>query len=159
MPTPSEAVARNELFRVDGVLDAHEQPARLLYITPRAVQWLNTNLENMASDGFYDNAATPAQQADDLFYSFIVGEDIAADLPPHVMLPAEDGIWELRTPDLRMFGWFWRKGVFIISAINSAEMCKKHSLYAGYRNQAVGDRMAFNFEPPPFVNGGLNDVI
>lgn len=159
MPTPSDAVRSRQLDKIEGGLDAHEQEQRLLYATLRAVDWMESNLDDLEADGFYENAATPLQQADDLFYSFVSGEDMASDWPPHVMKPSERGVWELRTPDLRFFGWFWRKGVFVISAVNSASQCKQFSLYAGYRDQCVRDRESFDFDPPPYINGELSDVL
>lgn len=159
MPTPSDAADSGQLVKIDGGLDAHEQEQRLLYAMPRAVAWLENELDDLEADGFYDNAPTPNQQADDLFYSFVSGEDMDSEWPPHVMLPSERGVWELRTADLRFFGWFWRKGVFVISAVDAASRCKQFSLYAGYREQAVRDRDDFDFDPPPYVNGELSDVL
>lgn len=159
MPTPSDAVGSGKLEKINGGLDAHEQEQRLLYAMLRAVDWIETNLDVVEADGFYDNAATPLQQADDLFYSFVSGEDMASDWPPHVMRPSVNGVWELRTPDLRVFGWFWRKGVFIISSIDTASRCKQYSFYGGYRDQCMRDREGFEFDPPPYVNGELLDVL
>ncbi len=160
MPTPSDAVAEGLLHKIDGGLDAAEQEQRLLYAMPRAVQWMNDKLEGLDADGYHENAQSPMLQADDLFYTFVSGGVIEGDWPPHVMRPPREGVWELRTADLRFFGWFWRKGVFIISAVDQAARCKKFSLYAGYRNQCVKDRRGFGFDEPSFVEGeSINEVI
>lgn len=160
MPTPGDAAAMGRLHKIDGGLSASEQEERLLYAMPRAAQWLDDNLERLDADGFYENAQSPTMQADDLFYAFVPGGDIEKDFPPHVMQPPKEGVWESRTADLRFFGWFWRRGVFIISAVDRAERCKKRSLYTGYRNQCVRDRQDFGFDEPPFVEGeSINDVI
>ena len=159
MPTPDEAVAEGHLHKITGVLSPAEQEMRLIYATPRAVQWMEENLEHLDADGYYDHAPSPTQQADDLFYSFISGDDLQNDWPPHVMQPSETGVWELRTADLRFFGWFWRQGVFIVSAVDQAARCKQYSLYAGYRDQCIWDVRNFGFDDPPFVNGELADVL
>lgn len=160
MPTPSDAVAEGRLFKVDGGLEANEQEERLIYVMPRAATWLEENLENLDADGFYENAPSPTQQADDLLYSFVSGGDFENDWSPHVMYPSDTGIWELRTADLRFFGWFWRKGVFIVSAVDQAARCKQKGLYAGYRNQSIVDRERFGFDEPSFINGeDLADVL
>lgn len=161
MPTPGDAVAEGLLHKVDGGLDAAEQEQRLPYAMPRAVRWMNDKLEGLDADGFFENAPSPMEQAEELFYSFISGEDLeSGDLPPHVMMPSKEGVWELRTFDLRFFGWFWRKGIFIISSVDQALNCKKTGLYAVYRNQCVKDRQAFGFDEPSFVEGeSINEVI
>lgn len=159
MPTPVDAAAEGLLQKIDGRLDASEQEQRLLYATPRAVQWMNDKLEDLDADGYHDNTQSPTEQADDLFYRFVSGGVIEKDWPPHVMRPPREGVWELRTADLRFFGWFWRKGVFIISAVDQAERCKKFSLYTGYRRQCIKDRQDFGFDEPSFVNGELSDVL
>ncbi len=65
-----------------------------MYALPRAVEWMENDLEKLDTDGFYENAQSPIQQADDLFYSFISGGDLENDWPPHIMKPPEDGVWE-----------------------------------------------------------------
>jgi hypothetical protein len=50
--------------------------------------------------------------ADALFNTFLSGGDVRS-FPPKCLQPVEDGVWELRTHDLRFFGWFWRRGVFV----------------------------------------------
>ena len=42
------------------------------------------------------------------------------------------GVWELRTPDLRVFGWFPIKDHFIGAVGNDATFIKDHGLYPGY---------------------------
>ena len=160
MPTPDDAVAAGQLYKIDGGLDAAEQVQRLLYAMPRAVRWMNDKLEGLDADGYHENAQSPMMQTDDLFYTFVSGGVIESDWPPHVMRPPREGVWELRTADLRFFGWFWRKGIFIISAVDQAVRCKKFRLYAGYRKQCVRDRQSFGFDGEPFVIGeSINEVL
>ena len=75
------------------------------------------------------------------------------------MQPSEEGVWELRTADLRFFGWFWRKGVFVISAVDQTARCKEYNLCGGYRNRCVQDMRNLGLDEPQFVNGELADVL
>lgn len=159
MATPAELVQAGRLHKVEDVLDPHEQEQRLLYVLPRAKAWMDEKLDALEADGFYENMPTPTQQADDIFYAFISGDDELGEWVPHAMDPFENGVWELRTADLRFFGWFWRKGIFIISAVDQAARCKELQLYNGYRNQCERDRDLLNLDPPPFINGGMRDVL
>ncbi len=125
---------------------------------PRALQWLENTLPTLEADGYIDQARSPEEQAEALIYEYIAGEPLK-NFPPHSMLPEGDGIWELRTPDLRFFGWFWRCGQFIVSAIDTKERCKSLGLYGGYRNQAVSDRVKLDLDDPKFITGSMEDVL
>lgn len=159
MATTDQLVEQGRLYKLEDILDPGELEERLIYIHPRVADWMDRNLETLECDGFYDNVPSPQQQADDLFYEFVSGADIVSKWPPHAMTPNDTGIWELRTADLRFFGWFWRKGVFLITGCDTKERCQSYSLYRGYREQCVRDRENFNLEPPAFCTGELTDVL
>ena len=83
----------------------------------------------------------------------------AMQMAPNCLRPEIEGVWELRTHDLRFFGWFWRKCVFVIASIEQAKRCKDLRLYPGHRDQAKRDRAALNLDPPKFITGDLEDVL
>jgi hypothetical protein len=159
MATIDQLVEQSRLLKLDEVLDPGELEERLIFLHPRVAAWTQANLEALENDGFYDNVPTPQQQADDLFYEFISGSDLISDWPPHAMTPYDTGVWELRTADLRFFGWFWRKSIFILSAVDTKVRCLELGLYAGYRRQCVNDRDTFDLDPPAFCTGELVDVL
>lgn len=159
MATIDQLIEQGQLFKLEDVLDPGELEERIIYVHPRVATWMDENLETLENDGFYDNIPSPKQQADDLFYEFISGANIISDWPPHAMTPSVTGVWELRTADLRFFGWFWRKGVFLITGVDTKTRCQAFSLYAGYRDQCVRDRTIFDLEAPAFCMGELSDVL
>lgn len=161
MATPSQLAAQGQLLRVDADLDPDQMPKRALYALPRVAIWSDDVLPTLRSDGFHEGASTPAQQVDDYIVEFIAGDDLAdRDLRPHPMKPESRDIWVLRTLDLRFFGWFWRKGIFIISAIETKERCLSiNGLAAGYVNQAFRDRSTLQLDEPKFINGGIHDLL
>ena len=159
MATINELVKQSRLLKLEDVLDPGELEERLIYVHPRVASWIDDNLETLDNDGFYENVPSPQQQADDLFYEYISGADMISDWPPHAMMPDESGVWELRTADLRFFGWFWRKSIFLMTAIDTKDRCLTYSLASAYRDQCVRDRDEFDLEPPAFCTGELNDVL
>lgn len=159
MTTPAELAAVGQLHKVEDVLEPHEQEQRLLYALPRAKTWIEDQLPRLDADGFWEGAPSPSQQADDLIYAFVSGVEEISDWEPHPMHPHENGVWELRTADLRFFGWFWRKSVFIISAVDQKARCEEYGLYAGYRDQCVRDRDRLALDPPAFLTGDIGDVL
>lgn len=158
MPTPQMLANQKVLDKVEVELDADEQPQRLIYAHPRASRWLSQTLPRLETDGHVPGALRPEDQADTLFYQFIVGFPVM-QMAPNCLRPEDQGIWELRTHDLRFFGWFWIKGVFIISSVEQAGRCKKLWLYPGHRDQARSDREALNLDEPKFITGDLEDVL
>ncbi|WP_347140988.1 hypothetical protein [Paracoccus sp. SSK6] len=158
MPTPQSLEERGLLVKIEVELDPDEQPQRLMYAHARVITWLEEVLPELESDNYVPGALKPEDQADALFYQFISGT-APMQMAPNCLRPEEDGVWELRTHDLRFFGWFWRKGVFIIAAAEQAKRCKDLNLYAGYRNQSKYDRENLDLDPPKFTNGALSDVL
>lgn len=157
MPTAQELHQAGLLEKIDVDLDPGEQPLRLMYALPRAITWMEKELPKLTTDGFVPGASSPQEQADTLFYEFIVGKSLAS-FPPKCLNPEANGVWELRTADLRFFGWFWRKCVYILSAVDTKAKCKT-GLYVGYRGQAEHDRTVLNLDPPKFINGKLSDAL
>lgn len=157
MATPPQLVEEGDLIKVGSPLGLGEMPERAIYAFPRAVEWMQEHLTELQSDGYYTGVVSPLEQADDLLHRFIIGDDMQ-DKPPRSMRPEREGVWELRTPDLRFFGWFWKRGCFLLSAIATKKECKISGLYHGYMQQCVRDRTLLNLDSPKFRPGGYDEV-
>lgn len=158
MATLGELVRRGELVSIGGGLESYELQNGVLCALPRVIWWLDKvlpELEPVLDEG----RQSPLEQVDDLFHDFVAGEDISFYQRSHSMIPTAPGVWELKTPDVRFFGWFVRPRHFIIAAADSAERCKLYDLYAGYRGEVVRLRDALDLDPPKFVTGGYSDVL
>lgn len=132
---------------------------RRLFIMSRALKFMTETLPHLQTDGFVPGAKSPLEQADDLLTDFVVSE-VLSGMPPVAMTPHASGIWELRAPDLRFFGWFWCRGTCILSGGAYTRSLKTSAQnYSGYREQAVYDRDSLNLDPPAFVTGRLEDVL
>jgi hypothetical protein len=113
-------------------LAAREQPMRLVYGTPDFVRWLDERIRSNDPSPLHAET-TPAEQLDSLLYAFIAGHPL---LPARQFRPIKtepNPIWELKTPDLRVFGWFAAKDCFICAFGDWADRIKDHDLYRGYR--------------------------
>jgi hypothetical protein len=158
MATLIELCDAGILTPIGGGLDAHEQPERLIYAFQDVIDWLENTLPSIEPD-FHEGKQDPIEQLDDLFHDFISGADFAYYEKSHSMLPTDPGIWELKTPDLRLFGWFASRNVFVIGHINSAFLCKLHNLYPGYRNSVEYKRDHLDLDEPKFITGVYEDVL
>lgn len=76
------------------------------------------------------------------------------------MRPVGNGVWELKTADLRLFGWFVQKDCFIVCDCDTTLRVKQMRLYPGYRDQAVRFRERLDLDEPKFIAGDdPNDVV
>ncbi len=106
---------------------------RILYGTPEFVQWLRTLIQPGDADTERLGEATAAEQVDDLFYTFLSGRPLIRLRQFRVVREEINPVWELKTPDIRIFGWFAMKDCFIAAFGNWANNVKDHDLYRGYR--------------------------
>lgn len=135
MSTLEECVKANLLVRLGGNLRAHQQAQRLLVMCAEALDDMKVRLPGMQADGHVDGADRPLNQAAALFNLFVSGEPFD-DPVPHQMRPLGQGVWRLRTADLRFDGWFPVPNFFVIAAFDH----KQETLKPG-RNDAMYKRV------------------
>ena len=101
-----------------------------MYGFPNVVNWLVNDLESVTTlcSEPAEGRQTPLEQVDFLFHEFISGADLSYYKRSHFMEPSSGGVWELKTPDVRLFGWFVCRNVFIMANVDSAYRCKLHGL-------------------------------
>jgi hypothetical protein len=132
MPTIADLVQRGAIVKIDVELAPRDQPLRLLYGTPQFVAWLQEIIGGAQPPRLLGtNAIT--EQIDDLFYSFLSGQQLIFTKQFRVVRAEEHAVWELKTPDVRIFGWFMAKDCFVAVFGNWADTIKDHDLYRGYR--------------------------
>ena len=104
---------------------------------------------------------SPQEELDDLLFNYISSEGVMRygrmfkDL-----VPAVDECWELKTWQLRIFGWFYRKDCFIAVHIDRTINVKGRN--GGYRiaiNKTKDVRQRLRLDEPRFVGGELSNVI
>ena len=160
MATLERLVERGELVPLDPELNEGEQPERGFHARPGFAEWAQTTLPELARD--WDGKQDPWEQVDDLLSRFVAGDALfygpGGDLAE--LHPLEHDVWELRTTDIRIFGWFVLCDVFIAVAGDTAKRIKDIGLYAGYRNEVVRTRERLPLDEPKRVMGGdIGDVV
>jgi hypothetical protein len=140
-----------ELIKLDPHLEDQEQEWRSIYILPRIEPRFLTDLPTWQSQ--WDIEESPTQQMDALLEVFCSGETLTFDTRFKPLVHLSDGIWELKTPDLRLFGWFHHKDCFIGGALDRAYNVKSYNLYAGYAGEVARYRDGLNLDDPKFIPG------
>ena len=158
MATILELVKGRLLEKLDPELDYGDMEERYVYLLPSVASKLRDELPSYVSNWFVEDS--PQTQFDQLMEVFCSGEPLIFDRMFKPLKHRQEGIWELKTPDLRLFGWFPVKDCFIVGAIDTAFNVKSYNLYAGHVNIVAHWRAQLELDEPKFVTGkDPNDVV
>lgn len=119
------------LSQVDVGLAGRDLPSRLLYATPGFLRWVEERLEKNEPSSLGSDTS-PVEQLDYLFYSFVSGRPLHSR-QFRAIKAERNAVWELKTLDFRIFGWFAQKDCFVAVFGDWADHVKDHDLYRGYR--------------------------
>lgn len=148
---------REEVVKFDPSLGWREQEERMVYLLPPVAKWLECTLPELTSN--WNLEQSPIEQLDDLVWQFCSGQELIVDRQFRLLRHHENGVWELKTADLRLFGWFHVRDCFVCAAANTALNVKNHGLYAGYVQQTVFLRDRLDLDEPKFIAGEDYDEI
>lgn len=158
MATLWELREQGKLFRLDPGLPDGELENRPVYLSPKLKDWMEKTLPGLESD--WDAELTPAEELAQLFETFCGGTTLSFDKDFKPLFYRRDGAWELRTIDLRIFGWFPQKDHFLGVVANTAKFIHAHDLTNGYAGEVCDFRDGLNLDDPKFVPGrNPNDVV
>jgi hypothetical protein len=157
MATILELDLAQKLSKLDPGLEAGEREWRWIYGFPQFRARVQNDLPTWKSEWKIEES--PNQQFDSLADVFCSGATLTFGNEFHILSPAEKGIWELKTADLRIFGWFWKKDWFIATNLMHASYVKTHDLYHGLVGEAVRLRDTLDLTEPKFVAGEDPNVV
>lgn len=157
MATIVELTALGSLVKVDPALSVRQLEMRCIYLLPEAHTWLLEELP--ATDSNWNIEETPAEQFDTLVYEFCAGLSLPVDKRFKALIHRGGGLWELKTADLRLFGWFVHKDCFVVSDCDTAGRVKEVGLYRGYCDQAERRRNLLDLDEPKFITGDNPDDV
>ncbi len=142
-----------------GPLGPNQLQYRQLWLHLRLQSWIREALPLLRPD---HGSSAPLAQFVELLNRYVVGEHLEIGDGRsllHVMRPANLGIWELTPVDVRIFGWFLARDVFIATNANEARRIKDWNLYAGFRDESVRERDALHLPNPKFISSTEYDDV
>lgn len=143
--------AGGELFRYDAALDFHQQAERAIFFLPRSRNWMTNVLPGLEST--WNIQERPIEQVDALLATYCSGEPLAFGTRFKPLTHLGDGVWQLKTADVRIFGWFVGRDCFIASDGALARDVKARKAYRPFAEQAVRFRNALLLDEPKFTPG------
>jgi hypothetical protein len=133
---------------------------RHIWITKRVEHWIQNDLATLKAMP-RDPGETPMRplaQTKFLFERFIQGQPLYVEDDFWLMRPEEEDVFELKTLDVRFFGWFPEPKKFLIAAADSMEKSHTYNLHDGYRNEVVNIRERIDLFPKLVVGAKPEDV-
>lgn len=156
MATLSQLCQTGSLIRIDEP-DELMVPKRLLYGSPNLVAWLDKNLPTMKTQ--WQSVWTPEQQVSILLIQYFYGRPLETPRQYRHLRPHDKWIWELKTDDIRIFGWFYKMDVFIGVVAGDATVIKDNGFAAAMIEETKHFRQNLNLNPPKHIEGGPADVL
>jgi hypothetical protein len=157
MATIIELERAEKLFRLDPALEENEREWRWIYALPTFKTRVDNDLPTWISHWKVEES--PIQQMDALLEIFCSGETITYGPQFKPLVHLGGGIWELKTPDLRLFGWFLKRDFFIAGALDTAFNVKSYNLYPGHAGVVCYLRDRLDLDEPKFLPGSDPHVV
>jgi hypothetical protein len=157
MATLRELCQRRVLHMVDPQLSWREQQTRAVYATTEVMEWLVKELPNEVSNWNID--VFPEDQVAALIADFCAGKELHVVHQVRIIKHIDCGVWELKTADIRLFGWFHCRDVFVCTGVDSAWRIKEQRLYSQYRDNSVAIRNTLDLDEPKHVTGSDYDLV
>jgi hypothetical protein len=145
------------LAKLDAQLSYRQQEFRCFYASQKLVSWLQKELSDAVSQHNLDQ--TPSEQVDALLESYCSGKELIYEWTFRDIKPIGSGVWELKTADVRIFGWFHQKDVFVGVAAGFAWWIKQQKNYGAYREEVLRFIEGLDLDEPKCLMGGVADGI
>ncbi|WP_316169057.1 MULTISPECIES: hypothetical protein [unclassified Bradyrhizobium] len=136
-------------------------PERKFFAFPECIAWMRDEVPQMTT-GRVASDFTPHEQMVLRLRQWIAGDPMTYGPMFHDMDPTEHGVWEMKTADLRIFGWIYKPKQFIAVrggyADDYKEPTKKKS-YADDRREVIKARDALPLDGEKFATGDFNGLV
>jgi len=152
------------LTRIQVPLGRREFDERWFYAMPSFVRFLEELLPS-AQTGILEATESPAAQMDTLLRKWNAGKPMAYRRVFSNLRPKGRGVWEMKTADLRIFGWIYRPKVFVATFAGFADDYKSQNgnppkeSYDDARERVIWIRDRLEVDSPAFVTGDYDALI
>lgn len=152
MATITELVGQKVLRLLRLPLPNRELHNRTLYVTDWFVNWMLGDLPNIRAT-FWEDDLPAKQQVRLLLEAYSSGKSLAHPKQFHILKPWEHGVWELKTGDTRIFGWFLAFDTFVAARGAATFDVKDMAQYEHHIARVIGCRVRMELDEPEFVSG------
>jgi len=161
MATFDRLIEQKTLIRVTVQLSRDQFHERKFYALPACLKWMRDEVPKMNA-GRLASAFTPGEQLNERLRQWMSGDPMRYGRMFHDLQPASDAVWELKTADLRIFGWMYRDREFIGTHGAYADDFKeptKRRNYSDERRAVVAARDSLPLDGVKFVTGDFDELV
>jgi len=108
---------------------------------------------------------SPIQQLDDILHRWIIGKPMRYGRWLKDLSPQGSETWELKTADLRIFGWIYRPRIFVGAFVGYTDDYKRQGnrpareSYDDARDRVIGIRDRLDLDQPKFATGVFDALV
>jgi hypothetical protein len=157
MATLEDLVAMGHLLPHRADLDNGELPDRAVYFDPAFDSGFGAKLPLLSR--LHGRKLTPHEQAEQLLYDFVIGRPMAYSVDYRKLDPLSAHAWELKTPDVRLFGWFPRRANLVIVSGELKDNLPTFKAYSPFIQEVIAFRGGLDLDEPKSVTGVTHDEI
>lgn len=141
-------------------LEEDELGWRTLYATPKFISWLDHVLPELGHNVLYSDLS-PIEQVFAAFAEYCSGENMLDDKRfKKLRCSPEHFVWEIKTEEVRIFGWIPRKDAFVCCFGESKDQIMLLDSYGRYLAQTVYFRTQLDLDSPKCLEEGeIENVI
>jgi hypothetical protein len=126
-----------------------KQPLRLLFLAPTLTDWLNDDLQGLVAGRGRD--LSPYEQVYAIFTEYVYESGFSGVGDFVNIIPQSQGVYEMKTTDVRIFGWFYRPCQFVAVVGDLKKNLIGTNLVSTHRKTVTGFRKSFHLDKPEFV--------
>lgn len=158
MATLEHLAAAGNLLKHEPDLDDSELSNRIAYFSPAFDNWLATTLRPLGSRA--GRHLAPFEQAEQILYEFVIGQPMAYSVHYRKLEPLTTHVWEIKTPDVRLFGWFPRRANIVLVCGSLKENVTHFRDYAPFIQEVISFRDSLDLDDPKAITGvGRHEVL
>lgn len=160
MATVDTLLSRAELVRIVVPTDG-ERRVRWVLGLPSFRDWLAHDLPALLP-GRLQAADPPMEQVDDILYRWTTGKEMRYSRQIKDLMPRSAEVWEMKTADIRIFGWIYRPCKFIAVFGDYADLYKGKNVTRSYQEavrRVVIARDALDLDPPKYAEGTFDELV
>lgn len=135
---------------------------RHLYAYPDCLKWMRQEVPKLKA-GRQSAAQTPAEQLIMRLSQWLSGAPIKkGPMFKELRYPRDNDVWELKTDDLRLFGWMYQPKKLIIAAYGYADHYKEPTKLKNYSDDVravIAARDALPLDGPKLVRGAFDELV
>lgn len=161
MATFNKLLQEKRIVRVTLRLGRGQFNDRELYAYPDCLDWMRVEVPKMVT-GRVQSSLAPKEQLINRLLQWITGKPMVRGRMFQDLLPQGDAVWELKTADLRIFGWIYRPRKFIAVRGGYAADYKeptKIKFYGDDRRAVVEARDVLPLDGEKFVMGDYDELV